>query len=43
MLVHERGHVLQRNWIAILSYTGCVAISLAFWAGLFRVVQHFVK
>jgi hypothetical protein len=43
MLIRERGQSARLNWIAILSYTGCVAASLAIWVGLFRVVQHFVK
>lgn len=43
MLIHERERFVQLNWIAILSYTGSLAISLAIWAGLFRVVEHFVK
>jgi len=43
MLIRERERVLQLNWIAILSYTGSVAVSLAIWVGLFRIVEHFVK
>jgi hypothetical protein len=34
---------IHLNWTAILSYTGSLAVSLAVWAGLIRVVQHFVK
>ena len=43
MLVQEREPVLQLNWVAILSYTGSVALSLAIWVGLFRIVEHFAK
>lgn len=31
------------NWVAILSYTGSVAVSLAIWMGVFRVIGHFIK
>jgi hypothetical protein len=31
------------NWIAILSYSGSVAVSLAIWIGAFRVIGHFIK
>ena len=31
------------NWVAILSYTGSLAVSLAIWAGLFRVIHYFAK
>lgn len=31
------------NWTAILAFTGSVICSLGIWAGLIRVVQHFVK
>lgn len=34
---------MQLNWTAILSITGSLAISLALWAGLIRVVAIFVK
>jgi hypothetical protein len=43
MLIHQTERVFQVNWIAILSYTGSLAASLAIWVGLFRVVEHFVK
>jgi hypothetical protein len=43
MLIHERERYVQLNWTAILSYTGSLAISLAIWAGLFRVVEHFAR
>jgi hypothetical protein len=31
------------NWIAIISYVGSLAVSLAIWTGLFRAVEHLVK
>jgi hypothetical protein len=43
MLVHERDQSAQLNWMAILSYTGCVAISLAIWLGLFRILERLVR
>jgi hypothetical protein len=43
MLIHERERVFHLNWIAIVTYAGSVAVSLAIWVGLFRVVEHFVK
>jgi len=33
----------QWNWIAIFSFAGSLAVSLAIWTGLFRAVQHLVK
>ena len=43
MLVLQRERPARLNWIAILSYTGSLAVSLAIWAGLFRIVQHLLK
>jgi len=43
MLIQERGRAVRLNWIVILSYTGSVAVSLAIWVGLFRIVEHFAK
>ena len=31
------------NWIAILSYAGSLAVSLAIWTGLFRAVEHLLR
>jgi len=31
------------NWIAIFSYAGSLAVSLAIWTGLFRAVGHLLK
>ncbi len=33
----------QWNWIAILSYAGSLAVSLAIWTGLFRAVEHLLR
>jgi hypothetical protein len=34
---------VQWNWIAILSYTASLAVSLAIWDGLYRAVERLVK
>jgi len=31
------------NWIAIASYAGSLAVSMAIWAGLFKAVQHLMR
>jgi hypothetical protein len=31
------------NWIAICSYTGSLALSLAIWRTLFRAVEHLMR
>jgi hypothetical protein len=43
MLVQERKKVVEVNWTAILSYTGSLAVSLAIWAGLIRIMQHLAR
>jgi len=43
MLIPERERVLQLNWIAILSYTGSVVVSLAIWLGVFRIVEYLAQ
>jgi len=43
MLIRENERYVHWNWIAILSYTASVAVSLAIWTGLFRAVAHLVK
>jgi hypothetical protein len=40
---HETDEPVCLNWMAILSYTGSVAVSLAIWLGLFRAVEHFLR
>jgi hypothetical protein len=39
----ERERYVPPNWIVLLSYAGSVVASLAIWAGLYRLVQHFLK
>jgi len=43
MLIREDERSARLNWIAILSYTASLAVSLAIWTGLFRAVAHLVK
>jgi hypothetical protein len=43
MLIHEDERSVHWNWIAILSYTASLVVSLAIWTGLFRAVAHLVK
>ena len=31
------------NWIAILSYSGALVLSLAIWGSLFRVAEHLMR
>ena len=33
----------QLNWMAILSFTGSLAVSLAVWAGVIRALMLLVK
>ncbi len=43
MWIRESERFVQWNWIAIVSYTASLAVSLAIWTGLFRAVAHLVK
>ncbi len=43
MWIRESEKSLHWNWIAILSYTASLAVSLAIWRGLFRAVQLLIK
>jgi len=43
MWTREPERRVHWNWIAILSYTISLALSLAVWRGLFRAVEHLVK
>lgn len=43
MLIREDEGSVQWNWIAILSYTASLVVSLAIWTGVFRAVAHLVK
>ncbi len=40
---HDTGVSWNWNWIAIVSYTASLAISLAIWRGIFRAVEHLIK
>jgi len=39
----EREVRLRFNWFAILSYAASLAISVAFWTGIFRSVEYLVR
>jgi len=39
----EADEHVHLNWIAIFSFSGSLAVSVAIWIGLFRMVQHFVR
>ena len=43
MWIRESDRSIQYNWIAIVSYTASLAVSLAIWKGLFRAIQFLVK
>ena len=45
MLTRENENCIpaQWNWVAIISYAGSLAVSLAIWTGLFRAVGHLFK
>lgn len=43
MWIRESERCVHWNWIAIFSYAASLAISLAIWRGVFRVVGHLVK
>jgi hypothetical protein len=45
MWTRESDRYVHRNWnwIAIVSYTASLAVSLAIWRGLFRAVEHLMK
>jgi hypothetical protein len=45
MWIRERDTYFHRdwNWTALFSYTASLAVSLAIWTGLFRVVERLVK
>ena len=43
MSIREDQPTVHWNWIAILSYTASLAVSLAIWTGLFQAVAHWVK
>jgi hypothetical protein len=39
----ETEEPMQLNWVAILSFSGSVALSMAIWVGLFRAYQLLVN
>ncbi len=43
MWIRDGEKCVHWNWTAIFSYTVSLAVSLAFWTGLFRAVAHLVK
>jgi hypothetical protein len=43
MILQEREWCVQFNWIAIVSHAASLALSLAIWVGLLRVVHHLMK
>jgi hypothetical protein len=34
---------MHLNWIAILSYSGSLVVSVAIWTGVFRIFASLVK
>lgn len=43
MSIEQRDRSMQVNWLAIFSYTASAGLSVAIWAGIFRLVSHLVK
>jgi len=43
MWIRESETSVQWNWTAIFSYAASLAVSLAIWRGVFRVVGLLVK
>jgi hypothetical protein len=43
MSIEQRDRSMQVNWIAIFSYTASAGLSVAIWAGIFRLVSHLVR
>ena len=43
MWIRESERCAHWNWIAIFSYSASLALSLAFWRGLFRAAEHLMK
>lgn len=43
MQYDRRRSPARLNWVAILSYTGSLAVSLAIWVGVFRAIEHFAR
>jgi hypothetical protein len=43
MWIRESDSSVRLNWVAIFSYTASLAVSLAIWKGVFRVVGMLVR
>jgi hypothetical protein len=43
MWIHQRNKPAHLNWVAILSYTASLAVSVVIWTGVFRAVGYLVK
>jgi len=43
MWIHESERDVHWNWIAILSYTASLAVSLAIWKGVFLALGRLAK
>jgi hypothetical protein len=43
MRVRESDGCVQRNWVAIFSYSASLVVSLAIWRGVFLAVGRLVK
>lgn len=43
MSIEQRERSMEVNWVAIFSYTASAGLSVAIWAGIFRLVLHLVK
>jgi hypothetical protein len=42
-MVRANEKSIHWNWIAIFSYAGSLAVSLAIWMGLIRAVGHLLN
>jgi hypothetical protein len=42
-MVRANEKFVHWNWIAIFSYAGSLAVSLAIWTGLFRALGHLLN
>jgi hypothetical protein len=43
MWIRESDRHVHWNWIAILSYSASLVVSVAIWRGLFRAVERLVR
>jgi hypothetical protein len=42
-LLPEVDESVRPNWVAILSFTGSLAVSVGIWVGLIRVFGHLIR